>query len=237
MVRPMYLEFEGEGPRIYRARGQYMLGPFLMVVPAVGPAPKNGGCEYVRRAYFPCGRWYELEGERMVSGRAFRTVRLPLDRIGLYVKSGAIVPCAPVGTNAEFDSSVIELNCYPGPETSDFGLYEDDGESREYLKGIYIQTPLRMVAREERITVRIGPPRGKWKLPVDRLWKVRIRLGRDQNVDAAEYRSGRGRWRSTAWVVTGESLASEVRGGGRFAMVSVPGSAGGVSVRVYLGRL
>ena len=233
LVRPMYLESGGEDPRTYRARQQYMLGPFLMVVPAVGPAPKNGGC-YVRRAYFPRGEWYELEGDRIISGPSFRMVRLPLQRIGIYVKEGAILPCATVGKNTEFDPSVIELNCYPGQESSDFELYEDDGESRDYLRGVYRRTRLRMVANGNSITIGIGPPRGKWKLPGDRLWKVRIRIVGNQKVDAAEYRSGTARWQRTSWLETGDSLAAEVTGGGRFAMVSVPGSADGLSVRVHL---
>lgn len=228
LVRPLYLEASDEEPAVYRARDQYLLGPFILVVPAVGAAAGPDGA-YSARAYFPRGRWYELEGERVLDGGRYHTVVIPRDRIGLYIREGAIIPCARVGRNSQYDDSMIELDCFPGETPSQFFVYQDDGESHEYRQGIYRLTPLRMYRRGGELTLEIGPPRGRLRTATS--WLLRIRLGSEENIRAAEYRYGRGHWQRVSMEVTDECLAGEVQSTARFAFGRIPAGEGKLKVR------
>lgn len=90
LMRHMRLEFENEY-NVESLDGQYMLGGDLLVVPIM----EAGATE--ARVYFPGGhQWFPLEQPgAVVDARACghsETVPAPLDRIPVFVRSGAVLP-------------------------------------------------------------------------------------------------------------------------------------------------
>ncbi|GIO35647.1 hypothetical protein J41TS12_05080 [Paenibacillus antibioticophila] len=127
--------------RVKNLSDQYLFGTHLLVAPICRPGREH------RVVYLPEGVWFDYwTGERHAGGQNV-VAYAPLDTLPLYVKSGAVLPMIPgsqhTGT-AEWQSLNIHLyglgagtDC-PGQEpiTGEFTLYEDDGISDAYTRGI-----------------------------------------------------------------------------------------------------
>ncbi len=69
----------------------------------------------------------------------------------MYAKAGAIIPLAPkVGWGGIGNPSELDIFIFPGAD-NEFALYEDDGETTDYLKGKYAIT--RFSLEEGRFTI------------------------------------------------------------------------------------
>jgi len=68
------------------------------------------------------------------------TYRAPIDRVPMLVRNGAIIPLAPEDQHyVDEKTSPYTIHIYP-KGTGSFDLYEDDGESYDYEKGIHAIT-------------------------------------------------------------------------------------------------
>ncbi len=90
----------------------------------------------MRSVYLPAGSWYDWWTGAKVKGQ--RWIKRPVDlaTMPLYVRAGAIVPVDPV---RQFTGQVVTepttLQVYRGADGR-FVLYDDDGKSLDYLKGL-----------------------------------------------------------------------------------------------------
>lgn len=82
---------------------EYLMGDSLLVAPIIVPttprnrpsnAPPTVGNESRRSVYLPEGEWYDFWTGEKLAGKRRIDVTVPLDRIPLYVKAGAILPLA-----------------------------------------------------------------------------------------------------------------------------------------------
>ncbi|MGH2412909.1 MAG: DUF5110 domain-containing protein, partial [Microcystaceae cyanobacterium] len=90
--------------------------------------------------------------------------RAPLEKMPLYVKAGAILPLQPVMQYV--DESVpdsLTLRIYPGQ--GEWTLYEDDGHTFEYQKGIWATTTYRVHQDDSQVIVKIESRQGQWSPP------------------------------------------------------------------------
>ncbi|MFC7404677.1 TIM-barrel domain-containing protein [Georgenia alba] len=87
MLRPLALEHPGD-PVAPRVDGQFLLGADLLVVPVFD----DGTAPVARRFYVPDGDWYDLLTDEPFSGPGFRTVEVPLERMPVLVRAGAVLP-------------------------------------------------------------------------------------------------------------------------------------------------
>jgi hypothetical protein len=103
-------------------------------------------------------------------------VEAPLDRLPLFVRSGAILPLAPVAQHdGEQAWETITLLIYPDGH-SHFDLYEDDGVSTRYQQGHFALTPVVCDSDEGAIQVRIGMATGDAAVvPGNRTYLLQIR--------------------------------------------------------------
>ena len=75
--------------------------------------------------------------EQFYRGGRDVTVTTSLDRVPMFVKSGSILPLAPVMQYAsERPWDNLEIIVYPGDNGS-FTLYEDEGDNYNYEKGAF----------------------------------------------------------------------------------------------------
>jgi alpha-D-xyloside xylohydrolase len=88
--------------------------------------------------YLPKGAtWYDFWTNKKYQGGKTVTLETSLDRVPMFVRAGSILPLGPemqyVGEKS-WDN--LELRVYPGSDGS-FVLYEDEGDSYNYEKGVY----------------------------------------------------------------------------------------------------
>lgn len=225
IVRPLYLEYnDNDGGALWR-KHQYMIGRDLLVIPADAPVDRVSK-RLRKRAYFPNGTWIGLETDEMIHGMLDGNIEIPLERIPTYVRQGAIIPSQPVGDFlGTKPPNELHLDYYPDLiKPSEYTLYEDDGESREYERGRYMTTRIEGCRRDGGIEVTICAAKGSYAgAPARRRWVVRIAVPESDRraVSHAEVQTGDGKWKRTAYRITKKCLAGEVASGRWFAEMAV----------------
>ena len=126
-MRPLVMEFPGD-TNVVNLSDEWMMGDSLLAAPILQQATN-------RSVYLPAGDWFvfgtnsRLKGERQIQATA------GLDEIPVYVRAGSILPLAPVIQHtSQLPGGPLELQIYPGKDAT-FTLVEDDGETKDYLKG------------------------------------------------------------------------------------------------------
>jgi alpha-D-xyloside xylohydrolase len=89
MLRSLLLMHQDD-PEARAAETEYYFGPDLLVAPVLGPVTQ-------RAVYLPEGDWVDYWSGKQISGHQTMAVDAPLDRLPLYVRSGAILPKIPEG--------------------------------------------------------------------------------------------------------------------------------------------
>eukprot|EP01062_Namystynia_karyoxenos_P027328 TRINITY_DN20_c0_g1_i1.p1 TRINITY_DN20_c0_g1~~TRINITY_DN20_c0_g1_i1.p1 ORF type:complete len:948 (+),score=348.52 TRINITY_DN20_c0_g1_i1:72-2846(+) len=136
--------------------GQYMFGPDMLVAPVAAP----GSCVGVdasavlgepcglstMQVWLPPGQWFERDAGVLRQGNTTISRSYALDEVPVFIRAGAVIPSIPLGTGAaavgvagrQFEA--LEFTVYPGADTGSCRVYEDDGESYDYLKGAFAWT-------------------------------------------------------------------------------------------------
>ncbi len=132
LMRPLVMDFADDQTALEQ-NYEYMFGPAFLVAPVLEP-----DVEYWD-VYLPQADedWIDFwNGTSNQGGQSVR-VACPLGQIPLQVRAGSIVPLGPkqqyIGERA---SDPIELRIYMGADGR-FTLYEDEGDTYEYEKGVY----------------------------------------------------------------------------------------------------
>jgi alpha-D-xyloside xylohydrolase len=132
---------------------QFMFGPALMVAPIYQYKARS------REVYFPDGIWYDFYSGKSFAGGGNRTVEAPYEQIPLFVRAGSIIPMGePVQSTAEVQAD-LSLSIYTGKDAS-FTLYEDNGLTYDYEKGLYSTITLVYTEADKRLT--IGARKGSY---------------------------------------------------------------------------
>ena len=115
---------------------QYMMGDNLLI------APLFAG-EKIRKVYLPSGKWYDFYTGAFVGENEVIEVSPGIEKIPLFVRNGGIIPMVPFHYHAPEagEKMVLEIRHY-GDAPGSFLLYDDDGESFDYLKGKYSKTKI-----------------------------------------------------------------------------------------------
>ncbi len=117
ILRPLFFEFQSD-EECYTIEDEFMVGPNILVAPVI----KEGARE--REIYLPEGRWYDYHDKRIYEGERRIRYEAPLDRLPVFVKSGAIIPKQSAVQSTK-EKSDVELEVY-GKEASSFTLYMDE---------------------------------------------------------------------------------------------------------------
>lgn len=146
MMRAMFLEFPGEKCAYTKdSQYQYMWGPFFLVAPVYSDSTDEDDASIRNGIYLPGPHqiWIDFfSGERHRGGIILNNVKVPLWKLPLYVKSGAIIPVTNPNNNPKgIDRTTRTFIIYPEVD-SDFELYEDDGLSTAYLHGHNAKTEI-----------------------------------------------------------------------------------------------
>ncbi|HET7295411.1 MAG TPA: TIM-barrel domain-containing protein [Vicinamibacteria bacterium] len=166
-MRPLMLEYPTD-PKALAIHDQFLFGSDLLVAPVLREEVAE------RSVYLPAGDWYDFwTGRRLAGGGDPVRVPVTIESIPLYVRAGAFIFRQPVVQHTgEMPGQPLIVDVYPSA-TSEARLYEDDGESRQYLKGSFLSRRFTQRRREGATSIEVSAAEGSWR-PKGRELRLRI---------------------------------------------------------------
>lgn len=154
LMRPLVMDFADDATAL-KHDTEFMFGSSILVAPVTMPRVSTW------EVYLPKGcDWCDFWTNKVYKGGQTVNVSVTLDHIPVFVKCGSIIP---MGDSANGSLSYVKV--YPGADAS-FSLYEDDGNSNDYEKGVYARTPLRW--NDAKRKLEFGKTEGKYANHVNR---------------------------------------------------------------------
>jgi alpha-D-xyloside xylohydrolase len=187
-LRPLFSDFASD-KRVWNIADEFMFGRSILAAPILDPQyteekiirtdamtgwdrkEVSGQRSEVRdlnwtetksaTKYLPKGAtWYDFWTNQKYKGGQTVTIETTLDRVPMFVRAGSILPLGPemqyVGEKA-WDN--LELRLYPGADGS-FTLYEDEGDSYNYERGVY--STITFLWNDRARTLTIGQRQGEY---------------------------------------------------------------------------
>ena len=156
IVKPFYYDY----PKILddvQYKNQYFFGQNLFVSPITNK--KNIVIDRVMKKIFvPDGIWFNLLDGKQYNGAKYYTNFYRDEDYPVFVKAGSIIP---MSYNIKEDiPSTLELNIYPLSDGT-YNLYEDDGITNNYKKGMYMITNFSYHYEKDNYTLKISKSEGK----------------------------------------------------------------------------
>ncbi len=156
--RGMMLEFPSD-PLTYGTETQYqfMNGEWLLLAPVFRDESKRDSI------YLPAGKWFDYwSGDEYEGPVWLNNYPAPLEKLPLFVRSGAILPMYPaMYYDNERPADTLTLDIYPA-KSSSFTLYEDDGLTRKHRQGEYAVTQFRVTSDRKKMVIGIAAAKGKY---------------------------------------------------------------------------
>jgi alpha-D-xyloside xylohydrolase len=208
-MRPLFSDFAAD-KKVWNMTDEFMFGHNILACPIVDPQyteekvirtnamtgwdRKEVNSEKVNSEqldwtakksavkYLPKGAtWYDFWTNKSVKGGQSVTLETSFDRVPMFVRAGSILPLGPemqyVGEKS-WDN--LEIRVYPGANGS-FTLYEDEGDSYNYEKGVYSTIPFSWNDKARKLT--IGARKGEFPgMLKSRQFTIVLPDGRQQQV-------------------------------------------------------
>ena len=154
MFRPLLLNYQ-EDENTLGIDDEFMIGGDLLAAPVLRPNTTS------RMVYLPQGVWYNYwTGARTAGGQMIR-VEAPLETAPLFVRGGAILALGPeMNYVGEKPADPVRFEIYPDAQgNASASLYEDDGLTADYTRGVFRRTAIRFRGGR----VEIGTPEGAYQ--------------------------------------------------------------------------
>ena len=192
ILRPMPLVYPDD-LKLADCTTEYMLGDSLLVT------------AFSDKVYLPTGRWIDYWTGTQYEGPREMPCVYPKNRAGgLFIKAGAIIPYwLDMDYVGEQPVELMKLHVYPEGK-SGYTLYEDDGDSLEYLKDAVAKTQVRCEAGPSQVMLTIDPRQGAYRgMAAKRGYEVWMHMVRPKTVTA----TGGGKASKTDWSYDAEAKA------------------------------
>ncbi len=110
---------------------EFLFGDSILVCPI---SEKGASSRFM---YLPEGKWVNYWTDEVVEGKREIKVEAPLEKIPLFIKAGAIITMQPKMQYVdEFEPEALTLHIFAGDETETSTLYEDDGHTKDFERGM-----------------------------------------------------------------------------------------------------
>lgn len=181
VIRALWLHYPDD-PKAVERGDEFLWGRDILVAPVTEKGATH------RQLYLPRGDWFDFwTEERTEGGRELRRA-VDLATVPLYVRAGSIIPFGPVKQyTAEKVDEPITLVIYPGADGA-FSLYEDDGISFAYRRGMWVKTQIAWDNARRRLLLSLarGSRPGASGLP-PRQRQFRVRLAGESSVRTIDF--------------------------------------------------
>jgi alpha-glucosidase (family GH31 glycosyl hydrolase) len=123
-------------PAVREVKDQYMFGDSLLVAP-IPPGVKT------RKVLLPAGKWYDFHTGKYAGANETIEATPSLATMPVFVKDGALIPMIEprLHTPAASETVALEIRHY-GEAPGWLNLYDDDGETFDFEKGVCSWTGL-----------------------------------------------------------------------------------------------
>lgn len=140
-------------------RNQYYFGSSFMISPIIKPMDQDMN-RTIQRFYIPDGVWYDFKDGKRYLGNHKYIGFYSIDDYPIFVKQGSIIPLAGEDSFMSYNNPKdLEIHVFPG-QSNTYHLYEDDGETYDYLSGKYCITEIDYNYRKSNYTLIIRPIEG-----------------------------------------------------------------------------
>ena len=156
IIKPFYHDY----PKVIDEplyNNQYFFGRNFFISPIT--SKKNTVINRVmKKVFVPDGIWFDfLQGKKYNGNKTYNNFYRDED-YPVFVKAGSIIP---MNTNIKEDiPATLELNIYP-LDNGEYTLYEDDGISKNYTRGLYMLTQFNYTYEIDNYTFNIRKKDGK----------------------------------------------------------------------------
>ncbi|WEV72621.1 TIM-barrel domain-containing protein [Bifidobacterium sp. ESL0790] len=147
IMRALVYEFQDD-PKAWDESFEFMLGPSLLVANVLDKGATS------LDVYLPAGtRWYDLKRNVWIDGGTTITIPVDMGSIPMFLRDGSVIPRCPGLMNLHNDViDHLDLLIEPDADAT-FTLYEDDGVSRDYESGKYLETKISIAKTRKGVTV------------------------------------------------------------------------------------
>ena len=140
IMRALVYEFQND-ERVYDESFTFLFGRDILVANVIEPGART------KKVYLPAGcKWYDWN-DKFKCCEGGQTVEVPVElaTIPLFIREGAIIPMASnqLMSMERDHMTALHLILAPGGE-SRYTLYDDDGVSNDYRRGVYRRTEIGM---------------------------------------------------------------------------------------------
>lgn len=140
IMRALVYEFQDD-EAVYEENFEFMYGRDLLVANVIEQGAKT------RKVYLPAGcKWYDWN-DKFREYEGGQTIEIPvtMETIPMFIREGAIIPMAEnqLMSMERDHMTALHLILAPGRESS-YVLYDDDGISNDFRKGIFRKTEILM---------------------------------------------------------------------------------------------
>jgi alpha-glucosidase len=158
LFRPLVLNYQTDS-NTRNLDDQFMIGDDLLVAPILQQNQTS------RLVYLPEGVWYDYWTNKMQQGGTMIRVDAPLEIVPMFVRGGSIIPQgAEMNYVGEKPNDPISFYIYPDEKgRASTTLYEDDGTSPAYKRGVYRRTQVGASSANKGLEITINPPEGSYQ--------------------------------------------------------------------------
>jgi alpha-glucosidase len=155
IIRPLVMEFP-EDKTTYHIDTQFMVGDDLLISPVLEEVSTS------RWMYLPSGEWYDFWTHKEIDGGRWLSAPAPIDKVPIFVRAGAVIPMQQVVQYTD-QEPIDPLTYEIFPSTQAKGLlYEDDGISFNYQKGISRTVGIKVAVADSEINIEQSAPEGDY---------------------------------------------------------------------------
>lgn len=129
----------------------------------------------IHKLYMPKGIWFDFFTGKRYKGDKKYTTFYKDEEYPVFVKAGSIIPMSLNKFNDISSPKDMEIQVFPG-DSNTYSIYEDDGETNNYLNGEYLITNIEYLYKKNSYSLTILPVQGKTGcIPKTRNYKIRFR--------------------------------------------------------------
>ena len=153
LMRALWLHYPGDQHAVGQSQ-EYLWGRDMLIAPIYEAGVTS------RDVYLPKGTWYDWwDNSRHVGGNTV-TRKVDLATMPIYVRAGSIIPFDPVRQFvAQPVTEPTTLRVFSGAN-GDFMMYEDDGNSQNYIQNKGTWTKITWDDAAKKLTISAAPPAG-----------------------------------------------------------------------------
>jgi len=174
LVHPMYYD-NPTNDEAYTYKTQYMFGKDIVAAPITTVSdPQSHTVQ--KNVWLPSGDWVNWNGTESFQGPTVATYSYGVQDIPLFVRSGVVIPLQTAASVASNFANPIMWTLFPFANSGNGQIYEDDGESLDYINNKGAMTNVAYTATANMITVTVSPTTGSFTgMPSSRSHIVQVR--------------------------------------------------------------